>query len=111
MTDPREHDDWKAARDAMEEDAMKRKEHGPGARVSSDPTRAAAAVQWDELRNLVTNYPVWPGDTVSHASMNRLGDLGLAVRHSDGWWIPTAAGLRRYEAGPLPGDKGVQNVQ
>jgi hypothetical protein len=65
-------------------------------------------IQWDELRNVVQNYPVWPGNTVSHASARELAEQGLIVRNSKGDWIPTAKGLRRYTEGPQVGDRGAR---
>jgi len=67
------------------------------------------SVQWDELCNLVMNYPVFPGDTISHRTMNHLGELGFAVRQQDGNWIPTKIGLDRWKDGPQPGDKGTSS--
>ena len=68
-----------------------------------------SAVQWAELRNLVMHYPVQPGDTLSHSSMNRLAALKLATRNSVGAWIPTAAGVARFNAGPQIGDRGTRS--
>lgn len=48
----------------------------------------------EEMRNIADNYPVFPGDTISHESANECGRRGWAVRNTDGNWIPTAEGLR-----------------
>lgn len=52
----------------------------------------------DQLSILVVRYPIWPGDTLSHAAMKEIADKGFAVRDSEGNWIPTAAGLKAAEA-------------
>lgn len=65
-----------------------------------------APVRWDELRNVVMHYPVDAGETVSHESMAELGRRGFAVRDKAGRWIPTAAAVERFSAGPRPGDTG-----
>lgn len=55
----------------------------------------------EELANVVENYPLWPGDTVTHETARRAEERGWIVRQADGSWIPTAAGLAKYreEAG------------
>lgn len=70
-----------------------------------------SAYQRDELQNVVERYPVWPGDTVSHPSMDRLRDLGYAVRQDDGSWIPTAAGLEEWDRArwEVPAQPGQQS--
>lgn len=52
----------------------------------------------EELRNIVEKYPVFPGDTVSHKTARVCAERGWAVRQADGSWIPTAEGLKVYEA-------------
>lgn len=47
-----------------------------------------------ELTNLVKNYPVEPGDTISHRTMGQLCNQGMAVRDNLGRWIPTAKAVR-----------------
>lgn len=47
----------------------------------------------EELRNVVHNYPVFPGDTLSHQSADRCCRRGWIVRNAGGDWIPTAAGI------------------
>jgi hypothetical protein len=49
-----------------------------------------------ELDNIVKNYPVCPGDTVSHPTARACADMGWAVRQADGRWIPTAKGLTAH---------------
>ena len=48
----------------------------------------------EELRNVVDGYPLWPGDTVSHAGAKVCSERGWIVRQKDGSWIPTALGLQ-----------------
>ena len=50
----------------------------------------------EELANIVENYPLFPGDTISHPTADECGRRGWAVRQADGNWIPTALGLRVY---------------
>lgn len=51
----------------------------------------------EELRNIVEGYPLWPGDTLSHATAMAVEGRGWARRDLAGNWIPTGSGLRRYE--------------
>lgn len=48
----------------------------------------------EELRNVVRNYPLFPGDTISHETARRCAAAGWIVRNFGGDWIPTAEGLR-----------------
>lgn len=48
----------------------------------------------EELRNIVLNYPLFAGNTLSHATANECVDLGWAERNQSGDFLPTAAGLR-----------------
>ena len=54
----------------------------------------------EELASIVENYPLFPGDMISHTTANECGRRGWAVRQADGNWIPTAEGLRVHEAAP-----------
>ena len=45
-----------------------------------------------ELWNIYRNQPLWPGDTLSHATANELVQKGLAERTADGYFILTEKG-------------------
>jgi hypothetical protein len=49
-----------------------------------------------ELRNIVLHEPLWPGDTLSHATANELVRRGLASRGGAGnaYFVATVAGIR-----------------
>lgn len=52
----------------------------------------------EELENIVENDPVFPGDTISHATANECVSRGRATRNAEGDFIPTFEGraiLRR----------------
>lgn len=51
----------------------------------------------EELLNIVCNYPLLPGDTISHETARLCRVRGWAVQQSDGNWIPTAAGVKEAE--------------
>ena len=51
----------------------------------------------EELRNVVKNYPLFPGSTISHNTAKACAKMGWIVRQKDGNWIPTRAGLKRHE--------------
>lgn len=76
--------------------------------MSDAELRVTEGIQWDELEGLLESYPVWPGSTISHASMDELKRRGFAVRDASGNWIPTAAGIYRHLNGPRSYDRGVQ---
>lgn len=44
----------------------------------------------EEARNIARNAPVWPGDTISHASVEECRSRGWVTRDYRGWWIPTS---------------------
>jgi hypothetical protein len=46
----------------------------------------------EELRNICENYPVWPGDAISHRTAKACVERGW-VKRDDGHWVPTATGL------------------
>lgn len=48
----------------------------------------------EEMANIVTNGPLWPGDTVSHGGANECVRLGWAVRDADGDFVATDLGRR-----------------
>lgn len=50
----------------------------------------------EELRNICENYPVFPGNTLSHETADECGRRRWAVR-ADGDWIPTALGITENE--------------
>lgn len=52
----------------------------------------------EELANVVENYPLWPGDTISHTTARVCADRRWIVRDADGDWIPTAEGLKVHES-------------
>lgn len=43
----------------------------------------------DEARNIALNAPLWPGDTISHATAKLCGERGWAKRDDNGYWVPT----------------------
>lgn len=47
----------------------------------------------EELENVVRNYPVFLGDTISHETARRAAERGWIVRNADGDWIPTRKGI------------------
>lgn len=49
----------------------------------------------DELENIVDNHPLWPGDTLSHASANECIERGWATRDLNWDFIPTEEGRIR----------------
>ena len=51
----------------------------------------------EELLNVVANYPLWPGDTVSHETARLCSERGWIRRQADGKWIPTRKGLEEAE--------------
>lgn len=42
----------------------------------------------EELRNIWANYPVFPGDTLSHATANECVKRGWVKRNGEGDFIP-----------------------
>lgn len=46
----------------------------------------------EELRNIVNNAPVWPGDTLSHETARWLSRRWL-IRRKGGEWVPTWLGV------------------
>lgn len=48
----------------------------------------------EELANVAENYPLFAGDTISHATAAECARRGWIVRDAGGDWIPTAEGLR-----------------
>ena len=59
----------------------------------------------EELRNVVENYPLFPGDTVSHRTAKACARLGWIKRQGNGYWIPTALGIDEYERAKYGGAK------
>ena len=49
-----------------------------------------------ELANVVNNYPLEPGDTISHKTALSCSVLGWITRDAGGNWIPTAAGVAEH---------------
>lgn len=70
--------------------------------TSLDPASADRAVL-EELRNIVHNYPLFPGNTISHATANECVRRGWAERNLEGDFLPTADGMRRHEEDPYVG--------
>jgi len=50
----------------------------------------------EELRNIWSHYPVFPGDTLSHATANECVKRGWAKRDESGNFIP----VWRFQADP-----------
>ena len=44
----------------------------------------------EEARNIARNAPVFPGDTLSHASARECAQRGWIKRDANGDWIPTS---------------------
>lgn len=66
----------------------------------------------EELGNICENWPLEPGDTISHATANECGRRGWAVR---GWglapygrWYPTELGQRVWDEHNKPAPSGAQ---
>lgn len=53
---------------------------------------------YEELANIVTNAPVFSGNTISHRTANACGERGWAKRNGDGDWTPTPAGRKALRA-------------
>jgi hypothetical protein len=55
----------------------------------------------EELGNIVKNWPLWPGDTISHQTAYECGRRGWAKRNwgpaQDGCWYPTEEGERVWK--------------
>ena len=62
--------------------------------VAKDPSIDESAVL-RELNNIIHGEPLWPGDTLSHATATACVRRGWALRNSDGCFVPTDAGRRR----------------
>lgn len=45
-----------------------------------------------EMRNIARHYPVFPGDTLSHATANECVRRGWAERDENGDFVPTGKG-------------------
>ena len=43
----------------------------------------------EEARNIARNAPVFPGDTISHATARELERRGWIKRDANGDWVPT----------------------
>jgi len=48
----------------------------------------------EELRNIALHSPLWPGDTISHATARECVRLGWATMDSDGNYCITEEGKR-----------------
>lgn len=46
----------------------------------------------EEMRNILTNQPLWPGDSISHETLNECERRGWAVRTVHGNVVATAMG-------------------
>lgn len=57
----------------------------------------------EELKNVVENAPLDPGDTISHAGAYECADRVWIRRDSKSNWIPTDLGKRIYLVGPAAG--------
>lgn len=49
-----------------------------------------------ELRNVMTNWPVFAGDTISHATAKSLNLKGLIYRDKNGEWRPNWDGIKNW---------------
>ena len=52
----------------------------------------------EEMRNILKNQPVWPGDVISHATAHECEIRGWAVRTVHGNIVATDAGREAIEA-------------
>ena len=52
------------------------------------------AHEYEELANVKLNGPIWPGDSISHDTLNSIVGRGWAVRYPNGLVGITDAGLR-----------------
>jgi hypothetical protein len=52
----------------------------------------------DELRNVMRNWPVFAGDTISHATARSLSEKGLIFREKTGEWRPNWEAIRDWKA-------------
>lgn len=57
-------------------------------------------VERDELKNVMKNWPVFAGDTVSHATAKSLKEKGLIFRDKSGEWRPNWEAIKNWK--PLP---------
>lgn len=57
-----------------------------------------------ELGNIIANGPVWPGDTLSHATANECVRRGWAERDCNGSFVSTASGEMVADMYGLMGD-------
>ena len=53
---------------------------------------------YEELSNIVRHAPVFPGNTLSHATANECVARGWAQRDVNGDFIPTSTGKSALEA-------------
>lgn len=53
---------------------------------------------YEELANICTNRPLFPGDTISHATANECVKRGWAKRDFDGHYVPTGEGVAALQA-------------
>ena len=51
----------------------------------------------EELANVVSNYPLFAGDTISHPRAAECERRGWIKRDKGGDWIPTARGIAVHE--------------
>lgn len=52
----------------------------------------------DELQNVMRNYPVFAGDTISHHTARSLRDRGLIKRDRNGEWVPCWEAIRGWKS-------------
>ena len=60
--------------------------------MSESSTQVSDAAVLEELGNIVSNAPVFAGDTVSHRGANKCVEIGWARRDARGDFVPTPAG-------------------
>ena len=66
-------------------------------RVESVFSAAPDHGHYEELKNIVRNWPVFAGDVISKDQVKFLESLGWIKRDDDGDWMPTKQGLHIYK--------------
>jgi len=58
--------------------------------MTDQPPAFPEKVYLEEARNVARNAPVFPGDTLSHATAQECARRGWITRNANGDWVPTA---------------------
>ena len=62
-----------------------------------NPKGKLSYAERDELRNIMSNEPVFAGDTVSHHTAKSLNERGLVFRNADGKWMADWSAIRKFK--------------